>query len=821
MIAIIIPVWHHAALVNEALISCLAQENASDFRIVLVNDGCDLAQTRQSLEGWQLAHPHKITLLTQPNKGLSAARNTGIEHALKDPSTQAIFFLDADNRLDPHALALFEEMLKKDKELGWFFPQFDRFGIEMNISNGDDWSLSRLAADNFCDAGSLVRRAVFERGLRFDPEFRVGFEDWDFWLGAARLGFKGAPVHQNFLRYRKRPESMVATAERQYDKLTAQLRDKHKWLFNTQVLPDTWNREWPRFALIGTDETCALGADPTAPTPSSREAIIAEIYNHRANPAESRMPPVLVFYTPKTMASLKSAKLLDSCFYQLEGGLRHSPIVGVKLQAGAPDIKLGKKTPDIDGSILNDCDMIAMSLHHLDASLDREEMAPIVQYMLEKVSVVPMDVFLPSAARAETPPLAALMDLVGGLILSPLAEVPARQYRNWRLPAFAPVSWTVVQNNAGGRPALTPSGAGPHVGFVIQVFSFGGVEKCLVALACALARLGISCHLFIYGDGQTDAADWMFDPFERIWMLKDAALRDWGGSRYLGSSEAVHPGDELMGDMLGPLTQMDVVVNCGAGVLNHGLSALRTRGIKTVAWEHIIDGSPYGRPVGTPLITVGYEAAFDCILTCSQQLATQMAAQGVPHNKLLPIPNGPGYESGEVAGRNAPKAALRVGFLGRFDPQKQVERFVDVAEALRDKVEFSICGGAVLGAPVDIPAWVPTAPPIKSRAALDAFYASIDVLLMPSRDEGLPLTILEAQRAGVVVLASDVGAVGEAISHGETGFLLAAENVVPEAISLLQRLDQDRDLLAQIAKASAGKPDRWHQNAALFIDSLL
>jgi len=821
MMAIVVPVWHHPALVDEALQSCIAQQNAPDFRIILVNDGCDLAQTRQSLEGWQAAHPDKITLLTQPNQGLSAARNTGIAHAMKDKDLRAIYFLDADNRLDPHALALFGELLQQDRESGWFSPQFDRFGIEANISNGGEWSLARLAAENYCDAGSLVRRAVFEAGLRFDPDFRVGFEDWDFWLGAARLGFKGAPVRQNFLRYRKRPESMVSAAERQYDRLTHQLREKHRWLFNTRALPDAWNAEWPRFAFVSTDETCALGSDPAMPAPVSREALIAEVFNHRANPTESRFPPVLVFYSPAVLAQLKTAKLLESCFYQLEGGLRQSPMVGAKLREGPPDIRLGQKVHDQDGSLLGDCDIIAMSLHHLEASLDREEMTSIVQYMLENVPVVPMQVSLPAAPAAHTPPLAALMDLVGGLILAPMAAVPPRQYRNWRLPSFAPVARTVAQSNAGGRPALARRQAGPQVGFVIQVFSFGGVEKCLVALARALADLGISCHLFIYGDDQSDAAEWMFEPFENIWILKDPALRDWGGSRYLGTSASTHPGDARMGDMLGPLTQMDFVVNCGAGVLNHGLAALRARGIKTVAWEHIIDSSPYGRPVGTPLITTGYEAGFDRILTCSQQLATQMAALAVPRHKLLPMPNGPGYAAAEIAARTAPKGAIRVGFLGRFDPQKQVERFVEVAIALRGRFDFSICGGAVLGARIDFPDWLPVAPPRKSRAGLDAFYASVDVLLMPSRDEGLPLTILEAQRAGVVVLASDVGAVAEAIVHGETGFLLPADEVVPAAIDTLKHLDQNRTLLAQIAQNAAGKPDRWPQNAADFVESLL
>lgn len=288
----------------------------------------------------------------------------------------------------------------------------------------------------------------------------------------------------------------------------------------------------------------------------------------------------------------------------------------------------------------------------------------------------------------------------------------------------------------------------------------------------------------------------------------------------MGTNDAEHPGEMLMGDMLGPMTQMDVVVNCGAGVLNHELVELRARGTKVCAWEHITDSTPYGRSRGTPYITLGYEGLFDRILTCSGHLATRLAALGVPEHKLLPLPNGPGYE-GEARSNPEPLGPLRVGFLGRFDPQKQVERFVEVAEALCARFDFHICGGEVLGTPVHIPDWLSPQAPLKTCAELDAFYASIDVLLMPSRDEGLPLTILEAQRAGVVVLASDVGAVAEAIIDGESGVLLDPSNVVQTAIAALQTLDKDRAHLSRMAQNAAGKPDRWQQNATAFIKSLL
>ena len=818
MIAVVIPVWHHPVLVDEAVLSCLAQVGGPEAEIILVNDGCDLPQTRASLEGWAAAHPN-ITLLTQPNQGLSAARNTGIEQALKNPACKGVFFLDADNMLDPHAFALFEKLLKTEPDYGWFYPQVDMFGMEVNYSNGNSWALSRLASINCSDAGSLVRREVFERGLRFDTGFKQGFEDWDFWLGAVKLGFIGYPVIESFFRYRKRPESMVTGANRKDALLRGQLRAKHAWLYSSNHLPDAWNAEYPRFCLITTDGRIRIGSHPLTAREISTEDFVSEVFHQRANPAESRFPPVMVFCPPELLETLSEGKILDSLFYQIEGALRHAPVATVNVSEGTPTIRAYGKIAD-EGTRLLEADIIAFSMHHLNAALDKDDMAPIISYLLEGVMVAPLKVALPAPITTKGAPMDALMEAVGALLVAPIAAVPARQYANWRSPVFAPIDKDIATCNAGGRPALAPLGQGPQVGFAIQVFQFGGVEKCLVALASALKSLGVRCHLFIYGADEISASDWMFEPFEKVWILHSAALREWGGNRYMGTNDAEHPGKMLMGDMLGPLTQMDVVVNCGAGVLNHELTALRDRGIKLCAWEHITDSTPYGRSRGTPYVTLGYEGLFDRVITCSEQLATRMAALGVPAHKLLPLPNGPGY-AGAYAQRAAPQGKLRVGFLGRFDPQKQVERFVEVAEALRGSFDFVLCGGEVLGKPVRLPNWLKPQPPLHTRAALDAFYASIDILLMPSRDEGLPLTILEAQRAGVVVLASDVGAVNEAIVNGETGILLNPAAVVPEAITALKQLDTNRPLLADIAKNAAGKPDRWPQNAATFIKSLL
>lgn len=63
------------------------------------------------------------------------------------------------------------------------------------------------------------------------------------------------------------------------------------------------------------------------------------------------------------------------------------------------------------------------------------------------------------------------------------------------------------------------------------------------------------------------------------------------------------------------------------------------------------------------------------------------------------------------------------------------------------------------------------------RSEVERLYAAADMLLLPSTHEGLPLTILEAQAAGVPVLAAPTAGVPEVIVDGQTGWLIAHDDV--------------------------------------------
>jgi len=78
-IAVIVPAHGQAALLPEALNSALAQPEAV---VVVVEDGCPQRATRAVATGFAAAHPGRVFALAQPNGGLAAARNSGIDFVL-------------------------------------------------------------------------------------------------------------------------------------------------------------------------------------------------------------------------------------------------------------------------------------------------------------------------------------------------------------------------------------------------------------------------------------------------------------------------------------------------------------------------------------------------------------------------------------------------------------------------------------------------------------------------------------------------------------------------------------------------------------------
>lgn len=76
------------------------------------------------------------------------------------------------------------------------------------------------------------------------------------------------------------------------------------------------------------------------------------------------------------------------------------------------------------------------------------------------------------------------------------------------------------------------------------------------------------------------------------------------------------------------------------------------------------------------------------------------------------------------------------------------------------------------------------------RSDVAALLQQADVFVLTSRSESLPLSVLEAMRAGLPVIASDVGGMAELVEHGSTGFLVPSADPHTLANMLKQLLTE-------------------------------
>ncbi|MFT7462556.1 MAG: glycosyltransferase involved in cell wall biosynthesis [Pseudohongiellaceae bacterium] len=135
-----------------------------------------------------------------------------------------------------------------------------------------------------------------------------------------------------------------------------------------------------------------------------------------------------------------------------------------------------------------------------------------------------------------------------------------------------------------------------------------------------------------------------------------------------------------------------------------------------------------------------------------------------------------------------------IGVVGRLEPVKQIDRALDAFAALPQGSpgRLLVMGDGSLGQGVRRRvAALPGAHWLPSQAHLGALWGALDLLLLPSRCEGLPQAVVEALRAGVPVVASDVGGLAELVQQGQDGLLVDSRDA-PALAAALSELVGDR-----------------------------
>lgn len=88
-----------------------------------------------------------------------------------------------------------------------------------------------------------------------------------------------------------------------------------------------------------------------------------------------------------------------------------------------------------------------------------------------------------------------------------------------------------------------------------------------------------------------------------------------------------------------------------------------------------------------------------------------------------------------------------------------------------------------------------------SRTDVDDILNQNDIFCLISNYEGLPISIIEAMRAGMPIIASDVGGVNELVQDGVNGFLIPRGNI-SELVEKLKYILDHKELIKFMGEAS-------------------
>jgi glycosyltransferase involved in cell wall biosynthesis len=206
------PAFKAAQFIGEALESVFVQTRR-DFEVIVVNDGSpDRSELERALEPFR----SRIVYLSHENRGVSAARNTGIKAA----RGRFLAFLDPDDIWEPDYLEVQLGILEGDETVDVVYPNASIFGDGplvgreyMDVCPSDGEVTFESLVEQSCNVmiSCVSRREAITAVGMFDEALRSS-EDYDLWLRVVKAGYRITYHRRTLVQYRRHSNSQSADA---------------------------------------------------------------------------------------------------------------------------------------------------------------------------------------------------------------------------------------------------------------------------------------------------------------------------------------------------------------------------------------------------------------------------------------------------------------------------------------------------------------------------------------------------------------------------------------------------------------------------------
>ena len=249
-------------------------------------------------------------------------------------------------------------------------------------------------------------------------------------------------------------------------------------------------------------------------------------------------------------------------------------------------------------------------------------------------------------------------------------------------------------------------------------------------------------------------------------------------------------------------------------------------------------GAAYGHRAGSGPIEAAkralyarpLRAAAALVVWCDWARRSLVADYGVPDSRITVIAPGvdlalwplaaPRAQPEVLPGTRLPGTRLRVLFVGADFARKGGPLLLEAAAALGDRCELHLVTRTPLSPRPGVHVYPDLGP---NSPMLRQLYARADLFVLPTLADCFPLVVQEAMAAGLPVVASDLGAIGEAVADGQTGLLIPPGDG-RELRAAIEALAADQTLRRRLGARGRAVAERRFdsaQNATRIVDLLL
>ena len=199
----------------------------------------------------------------------------------------------------------------------------------------------------------------------------------------------------------------------------------------------------------------------------------------------------------------------------------------------------------------------------------------------------------------------------------------------------------------------------------------------------------------------------------------------------------------------------------------------------------------------------------DAIITVGAQVAKELLEREIGQpEQFINIP--PGVEPLKIP-KAKPRKKITIGWIARVTGVKNPLHALEIAK-LFPASQFLIAGG---GDMLDqVKAQAPKNTKVLGWTDAAKLFASSDIILSTSENEGMPIALIEAQLASKPVVATNVGGVAEVVINNKTGFVTTKNT--RDLAAALEKL-----IASKALRTAQGKAAKAHATKAFSVEKMI